>query len=91
MSKLKKYDDVIIIAGKNKGCRGTIIKICFKSERVLIEGMNLVKKHIKPNPKKGIEGGIIKKESFIHISNVTLYNNSRKKKYINKYEKYKKK
>lgn len=72
MRKLRKNDDVIVISGKDKGKRGTLVFI--KKDLVIIEGINLIKKHVKPNPNKQIEGGIVEQESFLHISNVALYN-----------------
>lgn len=78
MRKLKKGDDVIIITGKDKGKIGTIsnIKAC---NYLIVQGINLVKKHQKPNPAIGSVGGIIDKEMVIHISNVAIYNFSSKK------------
>lgn len=74
MQRIRKGDEVIIIAGKaeNKGQRGTIKSVM--GDKVVVEGLNLVFKHVKPNPQLGIEGGVIKKEAPIHISNVMLYN-----------------
>lgn len=79
MNRLKKGDDVIIVAGKDKGRRGTVTSVLFAKERVIVEGVNLVKKHVKPNPNRGIEGGIVEKEASIHASNVALYNPATKK------------
>ena len=79
MNRLKKGDDVIIIAGKGKGRRGTIVAVLSEENRVVVEGANLFKKHVKPNPNKGVEGGIIEKEASIHASNVALYNPATKK------------
>ena len=78
MRKLKKGDDVIIITGKDKGKIGTIsnIKAC---NYLIVQGINVVKKHQKPNPAIGSVGGIIDKEMVIHISNVAIYNFSSKK------------
>jgi len=73
MRKIKKGDHVVIIAGKDKGKRGTVLSF-EGEERVLVEGINLVKKHQKPNPNKGINGGIIEKAMPIHYSNVALFN-----------------
>tara|TARA_Y100000591_G_scaffold63866_1_gene52449 strand:- start:1409 stop:1708 length:300 start_codon:yes stop_codon:yes gene_type:complete len=69
--KIKVGDYVKVIAGSNKGSEGKIVSIIKKSEKVIIEGLNLVKKHIKPNSKNP-QGGIEEKESPIHISNVSL-------------------
>ena len=79
MNRLKKGDDVVIIAGKDKGRRVTIVTVLSEENRVVVEGVNLVKKHVKPNPNKGVEGGIIEKEASIHASNVALYNPATKK------------
>lgn len=79
MNRLKKGDEVIIISGKNKGCRGTIVTVFPAEGRVIVEGINIVKKHVKHNPNKGIEGGIIEKEAPLHISKIALYNTKTKK------------
>ncbi|MDP2793607.1 MAG: 50S ribosomal protein L24 [Sulfurisoma sp.] len=73
MNKIRKGDDVIVITGKDKGKRGTVLSFG-DDQRVLIEGVNRVKKHTKPNPMKGQPGGIVEKEMPIHISNVALFN-----------------
>lgn len=78
MKKLRKGDDVIVISGKDKGKRGTITKIN-RDDRVIVQGINLVKKHQKPNPSTGTPGGIIDKEMPIHISNIAIYNLTTKK------------
>jgi len=70
--KLKKGDEVIIIAGKDKGKRGQIIKVDPIANKVLVSGLNLIKKAVKPNPQTGTEGGIVTKEAPIHASNVAL-------------------
>ncbi|MCW8829481.1 MAG: 50S ribosomal protein L24 [Gammaproteobacteria bacterium] len=74
MQKLKKGDDVIVTAGKDKGKRGTITLVMPREDRVLIEGINMVKKHQKPNPAMGVPGGIIQKEMPLHVSNVAIFN-----------------
>lgn len=74
MQKLKKGDDIIVIAGKDKGKRGTVTTVMPKENRVLVEGINMVKKHQKPNPSLGVPGGIIEKEMPMHISNVAIFN-----------------
>jgi large subunit ribosomal protein L24 len=74
MQKLKKGDDVIVIAGKDKGKRGTITAMMPSDSRVLVEGVNMVKKHQKPNPAMGVPGGIIDKEMPMHVSNVAIFN-----------------
>lgn len=73
MEKIRKGDDVVVIAGKDKGKRGTILRRC-DAEHVLVEGVNRVKKHVKPNPMKGQTGGIVDKDMPIHISNIALFN-----------------
>ena len=78
MRKLKKGDDVIIITGKDKGKRGSILRMD-GLDHIIVQGVNLVKKHQKPNPTNGSTGGIIDKEMPIHISNVAIYNFSSKK------------
>ena len=78
MRKIKKGDDVIVITGKDKGKRGTVLRV-LESGQVLVEGANKVKKHAKPNPMKGINGGIMEKEMPIDISNVALFNRATQK------------
>ena len=73
--KIKVGDFVKVIAGSNKGSEGKVLNIIKKREKVIVEGLNLVKKHIKPNSKNP-QGGIEEKESPIHISNIFLLNNS---------------
>ena len=73
MNKIRKGDGVIVIAGKDKGKRGTVLNR-IDEESVLVEGVNKVKKHAKPNPMKGQPGGIVEKEMPIHVSNVALFN-----------------
>jgi len=73
MQRIKKGDEVIVIAGKDKGRRGTVLGV-MDTGRVLVEGINMVKKHQKPNPNAGIQGGIIDKEMALHLSNVMLFN-----------------
>lgn len=78
MRKIKKGDNVIIICGKDKGKTGTVLRFQ-NSDRIIVQGINTIKKHEKPNPSKGITGGIIEMESPLHISNVAIYNFSSKK------------
>jgi len=73
MNKIRKGDDVMVVSGRDKGKRGTVLKIVDASH-VLVEGANRVKKHQRPNPMKGVTGGIIDKEMPLHISSVALYN-----------------
>ena len=72
MNKIRKGDDVVVLAGKDKGKRGTVLRVI--DDRVVVENVNMAKKHMKPNPNKGEPGGIIDKEMPIHVSNVGLYN-----------------
>ena len=78
MEKIRKGDDVIVITGKDKGKRGTVLSRVGE-EHVLVEGVNRAKKHVKPNPVKGVAGGIVDKDMPIHISNVALFNPATKK------------
>jgi large subunit ribosomal protein L24 len=73
MDKIKKGDEVIVITGKDKGKRGTVLRRV-DAEHVVVEGVNRAKKHVKPNPVKGVVGGIVDKDMPINISNVALYN-----------------
>jgi large subunit ribosomal protein L24 len=77
MNKIKKNDDVIVITGKDKGSRGSVLSML--GDRVLVSGVNKVKKHQKPNPVKGTTGGIVEVEKPIHISNIAIYNATTKK------------
>lgn len=73
MQKIRKGDEVIVITGRDKGRRGTVVQ-CLANDRVIVGGINRVKKHARPNPMKGQPGGIIEKEMPIHVSNVALFN-----------------
>jgi large subunit ribosomal protein L24 len=73
MRKIKKGDDVVILTGKDRGKRGTVLRVV-DDQRLLVENVNLVKKHQKGNPQKGEAGGIIDKEMPLHVSNVGLFN-----------------
>ncbi len=73
MSKIHKGDQVIVNTGKDKGKRG-IVTLVLKTGQVIVESINVAKKHAKPNPMKGITGGIVSKEMPIHTSNVALFN-----------------
>ena len=78
MRKIKKGDEVIVITGRDKGKRGTVLRVV-DPEHLLVEGANLVKKHQRPNPMKGQTGGIIDKEMPLHVSNVAIFNPQSKK------------
>ena len=73
MQRIRTGDDVIVIAGKDKGRRGTVLKV-IDNDHVVVESVNMVKKHQKPNPNAGIAGGINEQENPIQTSNVMLYN-----------------
>ena len=72
MNRIRKGDQVVVIAGKDKGRKGTVLNVA--DDRVLGEAINMVKKHTKPNPMQGVEGGIVEKEMPLDISNVMLFN-----------------
>ena len=78
MNKIRKNDEVVVITGKDKGKRGTVLRRV-DDEHVLVEGVNRAKKHVKPNPMKGVAGGIVDKDMPIHLSNVALFNHATKK------------
>ena len=73
MNKIRKGDDVVVITGKDKGRRGTVSQV-LANGKLLVEGINIVKKHQKPNPNAGVAGGVIDKEMPIQVSNVMLWN-----------------
>jgi len=73
MNKIRKGDQVIVLTGRDKGRRGTVLSRV-DEERLMVEGVNVVKKHVKPNPMKGITGGVIDKTLSIHQSNVAIFN-----------------
>jgi large subunit ribosomal protein L24 len=79
MLKIKRDDEVIILAGKDKGKRGKVRKVMGDNRRVLVSGINMVKKHTKANPQAGVAGGIIESERPIEISNVAIFNPSTNK------------
>ena len=78
MNKIRKGDEVVVVTGKDKGRRGTVLKVLDK-DRVLVENVNMVKKHQRPNPNANVTGGIVDKEMPIRISNVMLFNPVTKK------------
>ena len=78
MEKIRKGDEVVVITGKDKGKRGTVLRRV-DGEHVVVEGVNRAKKHVKPNPMKGVQGGIVDKDMPVHISNVALFNPATKK------------
>ncbi len=78
MEKIRKGDEIVVITGKDKGKRGTVLRRV-DGEHVVVEGVNRAKKHVKPNPIKGVAGGIVDKDMPIHLSNVALFNPATKK------------
>lgn len=72
MAKLKRDDEVIVITGKDKGKHGKVLSVL--EDRVVVSGINMVKKHVKANPSRGTQGGIVEQEASLHISNVALFN-----------------
>lgn len=73
MLKIKRDDEVIVLAGKDKGKRGKVRRVV-DDGRVIVAGINIVKKHTRPNPQAGIQGGIVEREAPIQVSNVAIYN-----------------
>ena len=73
MKRIKQGDEVVVIAGKDKGRRGNVAKV-FPNGRLVVEGVNLARKHTKPNPQAGVAGGIVEKEKALDPSNVMVYN-----------------
>jgi large subunit ribosomal protein L24 len=73
MRKIRRDDEVIVIAGKDKGKRGKIMRV-LENDRVIVSGINMVKKHTKPNPMLGKPGGIVEKEAAVAVSNVAIFN-----------------
>ena len=78
MQRIKKGDEVVVLAGRDKGKRGTVLRRV-DADHVVVEGVNRVKKHQRPNPMKNITGGIVDKDMPIHVSNVALFNPATKK------------
>ncbi len=74
MNKIRKGDEVIVITGKDSGKRGTVLRVIPAEDRVVVEGVNVVKKYAKPNPMRGIQGGIVEKTLSVHVSNVAIFN-----------------
>ena len=74
MNKIKKGDEVIILTGKDKGKTGNVVRAIPEDDRVIVDNVNMVKKHQKPNPAMNVPGGIVEKEMPVHVSNVALVN-----------------
>ena len=77
MNKIRKGDEVVVTTGRDKGRRGTVIRVL--EGQVVVENVNMVKRHTKPNPQRNVQGGIIEKEAAIDLSNVMLWNPATKK------------
>jgi|TARA_B110000902_G_scaffold264281_1_gene345344 large subunit ribosomal protein L24 len=78
MSKIKRDDDVVVLTGKDKGKRGKVVKVQ-DNGRMIVTGINMIKKHTKPNPQAGVAGGIVEKEAPIQGSNVAIFNSATNK------------
>ena len=75
-NKIRRDDEIIVLAGKDKGKQGKVLKVIPAANRLIVEGVNLIKKHTKPNPQLGEAGGIVEKEASIHVSNVAIFNSA---------------
>jgi large subunit ribosomal protein L24 len=72
MNRIKKGDQVVDIAGKDKGKRGDVVRV--DGDRVIVSNVNIIKRHTKPNPQAGVAGGVVEREASMHISNIALFN-----------------
>ena len=73
MARIRKGDNVVVRAGRNRGKQGTVMRV-LRNDRLVVEGVNVVKRHTRPNPQRGTQGGIVQKEMPVHISNVGIFN-----------------
>ncbi len=73
MNRIRKGDTVVVMVGKDRGRQGTVLRM-LPGNRVVVEGLNLVKRHTKPNPQAGLQGGIVEREAPLDLSNVQIYN-----------------
>jgi large subunit ribosomal protein L24 len=73
LKRIRKNDEVVVIAGRDRGKRGRVTMVDAARNRVVVEGINLVKRHTKPNPQRNVQGGIVEQEASIHASNVMLW------------------
>jgi large subunit ribosomal protein L24 len=73
MARIRKGDDVVVRTGRNRGKRGTVLRV-LADERVLVEGVNVVKRHTRANPQRGTQGGIVQKEMPVRVSNINIFN-----------------
>jgi large subunit ribosomal protein L24 len=71
-SPVRKNDNVVVITGKDRGKRGRVLKVVPATNRLIVEGVNIIKRHTKPNPQRGIKGGLVEREAALHASNVQL-------------------
>ncbi len=71
--KIRKNDSVVVISGKDRGTRGRVLQVMPSTSRILVEGVNIIKRHTKANPQKNIQGGVVEREAMIHVSNVMIY------------------
>jgi large subunit ribosomal protein L24 len=69
---IRKNDNVVVVTGKDRGKRGRVLKVVPDKNRLIVEGVNLIKRHTKPNPQRGIKGGLVEREAALHASNVQL-------------------
>jgi large subunit ribosomal protein L24 len=74
MHRIRKGDEVVILAGKDKGQRGTVLKVLSLEDKVIVENINMAKRHTKGNPMQGVPGGIVEKEMPLDVSNVAIFN-----------------
>ncbi|WP_028452717.1 50S ribosomal protein L24 [Chitinilyticum aquatile] len=74
MNKIRKGDEVIVLTGKDAGKRGAVLRVLPAEDRVVVEGVNIAKKHVKPNPMRGVQGGIVEITVPLHVSNVAIFN-----------------
>jgi large subunit ribosomal protein L24 len=77
MKRIRKGDEVMVIAGRDRGRRGIVLRVA--EDRVWVEGIHMVKKHLKPNPNTNTQGGIVEREAPLHVSNIMIYNSVEKK------------
>jgi len=74
MNRIRKGDQIIVIAGADKGKKGEVVRVA--GEKIIVQNVNIIKRHTKPNPQAGVAGGIVEREAPIHISNVMLFNSA---------------
>ncbi|WP_028454321.1 50S ribosomal protein L24 [Chitinilyticum litopenaei] len=74
MNKIRKGDEVVVLTGKDAGKRGAVVRVIPAEDRIVVEGVNVAKKHVKPNPMRGVQGGIVDITASIHVSNVAIFN-----------------